>query len=177
MPDAAEPGPGAEEGTDGGAKGIMVPVVLLLFGILIVMVVFMNLSGQNATAATAITETTWQLRSMTDYHGNTTPVLNGTVVTAAFGLDGRLTGNGGCNGYSGRFLVKETAIVISRITRTSMACWDAGSNEMDSNVNRQEELYFGMLEEAASLRVHDRVLTLYDNDGKLILTFDPAVSA
>jgi heat shock protein HslJ len=172
MPDAQEPdGPDAEGKTDtGGPKGFMIPVVILIFGILIVMVVFMNLTGQSATASGAITETPWQLVSMTDYYGNTTPVLNGTVLTAQFMLDGRLTGSGGCNGYSGRYLVKETKMVISRVDHTSLACWD-------SDANLQESQYFGDLEDAAGLRVHERSLMLYDNEGKLRLTFGPAPSA
>jgi heat shock protein HslJ len=169
MPD--EPGPDIpeEDGKAGGAgpKGFMVPIVILLFGILIVMIVFMNLTGQNATASGAITETPWQLESMTDYYGNTTPVLNGTVLTAQFALDGKLTGTGGCNGYSGRYLVKETKIVISRVDHTSMAC-------LDTAANLQESLYFGDLEDAAALRVHERSLTLYDSEGKLRLNFVPA---
>lgn len=147
----------------------MVPVVLVLFGILIVMVVFMNMTGQNTTAASAITETSWQLRSLTDSNSVTTPVLDGTIVTARFGMDGTLTGNGGCNGYSGRYLVKETAVVISRISRTSLAC-------RDSNATLQEEQYFSALEEADALRIHDRVLTFYDSKGTLLLTFGPATT-
>jgi len=148
----------------------MIPVVILLFGILIVMVVFMNLTGQSTTAASAITETPWQLESMTDYYGNTTPVLNGTVLTAQFTLDGRLTGTGGCNGYSGRYLVKETKMVISRIDHTSLAC-------LDTAANLQEAGYFIDLEDAAGLRVHERSLMLYDSAGNLRLTFGPAPSA
>lgn len=172
MPDTQEPEGPEEDGKAmaGQPKGFMIPVVILLFGILIVMVIFMNLTGQSTTASSAITETPWQLESMTDYYGNTTPVLNGTVLTAQFTLDGRLTGKGGCNGYSGRYLVKETKMVISRVDHTSLAC-------LDTAANLQESLYFGDLEDAAALRVHERTLTLYDSEGKLRLTFGPAHSA
>lgn len=170
MPDGTEsdgPEPGVQ--ADAEPKGIMVPVVLVLFGILIAMVVFMNVTGQNTTASSAITETSWQIRSMTDYNGVTTPVLNGTSLTAQFTLDGKLTGTGGCNGYSGRYLVKETKIVISQLTSTSLACHDAAAT-------LQEEQYFSALEDSAALRIHDRVLTLYDSEGKLRLTFGPVQS-
>lgn len=168
MPDASEPeGPGAGGQAEAGEpKGIMVPVVIILFGILIAMVVFMNFTGQNTTASSTITENPWQLESLTDYYGNSTPVLNGTVLTAQFALDGKLTGTGGCNGYSGRYLVKETKMVISRVDHTSIACWD-------TNATLQEQQYFNALEETDALRVHDRILTLYDNKGKLLLTFSP----
>jgi|GEM_PF-541325 len=169
MPDTHEPDKPEEDGKvkAGQPKGYMIPVVILLFGILIVMVVFMNLTGQSATASSAITETLWQLESTTDYSGNTTTVLNGTVLTAQFALDGKLTGSGGCNGYSGRYLVRETKIVISRVDSTSLACFDPA-------LNLQELRYFKDLEDAAALRVHERTLTLYDSEGKLRLTFGPA---
>ena len=171
MADAPEEGgPDAgEQDSAGEPRGIMIPVVMILFGILIVMIVFMNVTGQNTTASSAITENPWALQSMTDEQGVTTPALNGTTVTAQFTLDGKLTGNGGCNGYSGRYLIKETKMVISRVDSTSLACWD-------SNATRQEEQYFNDLEEASALRVHERTLTLYDSGGKPRLTFGPAYS-
>ena len=157
-----------EEGPDTTGVGrSMIYVAVALMAILIVLIVFMNLSGQGATAASAITENTWSLQSFTGYDGNTQPILNGTVITAKFFVGGKLTGSGGCNQYSGRYMVQSTQMVVSRITTTSMACHDR-------NASLQEVQYYAALEDTAALRVHDRVLTLYTPDGKPSLVFIPA---
>jgi heat shock protein HslJ len=169
MPDDQEP----EEpvsGEDPGAgkpKGIMVSLAVILIAILVLLVVFMNLSGQGATGATVITENPWSLQSFTAPDGTITPVLNGTVINATFRTDGQLAGSGGCNGYSARYMVQDTLIVVSRVTTTSMGCWD-------NNASLQEEQYYGSLEDAYELRVHDRVLTIFGSDGKPLLVFTPA---
>lgn len=142
----------------------MISLAVVLMGILIVMVFFMNLSGQEATAATAITQHTWSLQSYAAPDGTTAPALNGTPITAVFTADGKLTGSGGCNQYSARYLVKETLMVVSGITTTKMNCPGGG-------VMLQEDRYYSLLEETAALRVHDRVLTLYNTDGNPLLVF------
>jgi heat shock protein HslJ len=145
----------------------MVYVAVVMIAILILLVVFMNVSGQGTTAATAITENAWQLRSMAGPEGTLAPVQNGTGITASFSIDGKLTGSGGCNSYSGRYMVRETRMVVSRVTATSLACWD-------NNATLQESRYFAAIEDTAALRVHDRVLTLYGTDGKSLIVFSPA---
>jgi heat shock protein HslJ len=169
MPDNPEPDGAAmdENPGAGGPGGFMVYVVVVLIVFLILLVVFMNVSGQGATAATAITENDWSLQSFAGPDGTITPMLNGTTVTAKFSPDGKVTGSGGCNQYSARYMVRETLIVVSRMTTTSMACWE-------NNATLQEERYYASLEDAAALRVHDQVLTLYGIDGKPALIFTPA---
>jgi len=169
MPD--EPGTIGSEGEDEPEApqigGFMVYVAVILIAILIVLVVFGNLSGQGATAATTITENTWSLQSFTGADGTMTPVLNGTVIIAKFSTTGKLSGSGGCNTYSARYIVESTRIVISPVTTTSIACWD-------NNATLQETQYYAALGDAAALRIHNRVLTLFGIDGKPILTFTPA---
>jgi heat shock protein HslJ len=169
MPDDPE-NPASPAGDDPGAGnpgGFMVYVAVAMIAILIILVVFMNVSGQGTTAATAITENAWQLQSIAGPGGTIAPVQNGTVITASFSIDGKLAGSGGCNRYSGRYMVRETRMVVSRVTTTSLACWD-------SNATLQESRYFAAIEDAAALRVHDRVLTLYGTDGSTLLVFKPA---
>jgi len=169
MPDDPEQdGTATGEGPEAaGPGGFMVYVAVVLIGILIVLIVFMNVSGMSATASTAITESKWSLQSFTDRDGNTTPVLNGSTITAKFLSDGTLFGSGGCNHYSARYLVKETLIVVSQVTTTEMYCTGDG-------VMAQEARYYSALGEANALRIHDRSLTLYSVAGKPVLTFVPA---
>jgi heat shock protein HslJ len=169
MPDDQEPDePVTEEKPEAEPpKGIMVSLAVILFVILAVLVIFMNFSGQGSVTATTITENPWSLQSFAATDGTVTPVLNGTLITANFKQDGQLTGSGGCNQYSGRYMVQQTLIVVSRVTTTSMACWDA-------NTTLQEEQYYISLEDVYALRIHDRTLTLYDSTGKPRLVFVPA---
>jgi heat shock protein HslJ len=171
MPDDLEPEEPTTEETPGAEqpKGIMVSLAVILIAILILLIIFMNLSGPGTMAATTITENPWSLQSFTSQDGTTTPVLNGTVITANFRTDGQLTGSGGCNQYSGRYMIQETRIVVSRVTTTGMSC-------RDKNATLQEEQYYASLEDASELRVHDRVLTLYSTDGKPLLVYGPANS-
>jgi heat shock protein HslJ len=158
----------SDEGTGPGEqKGYMVSVAVILIAILVVLVVFMNMSGQNATAATTITEHFWSLKSFENPDATSTPVLNGTIITAAFSFDGKLTGSGGCNQYSARYMVKDTLIVNSAIIPTSTTCSGEG-------IMAQESRYFSLMENATALRVHNRDLTLYGSDGKPILAFTAA---
>ncbi|MDD5143989.1 META domain-containing protein [Methanoregula sp.] len=166
MPDSPEPSGDSRETTSPAdtPKGYMISLAVVLMGILIVMVFFMNLSGQEATASTAITQQRWSLQSYAGPDGTTVPVQDGTTVTALFTTEGKVSGSGGCNQYSARYLVRETTMIVSGITTTKMNCPGGG-------VMIQESRYYSLLEQAASPRVHNRVLTLYSTEGKPLLVF------
>jgi len=148
-------------------KGYMISLAVVLIAILVVLVVFMNLWGQGATASTAITQNPWSLQSFSDPDGTTTPVLNGTTVNVTFTVNGKVTGYGGCNWYSGRYLIQETRIVTSSLTTTSLLCWDNATMF-------QEDRYYSMFQDADALRIRNNVMTFYGVDGKPLLTFVPA---
>jgi heat shock protein HslJ len=169
MQDDQEPGgPVTEENRGAGQpRGFMVPVAIILIAILVLLVISMNMAGQGATDATAITENPWSLQSAAGPDGTITPVPAGAAITAGFSTTGQLTGSGGCSQYSARYMVQETLIVISRVTETSVAC-------TNNNTTLPEARYYTLFEDAAALRVHDRVLTLYDAGGKPLLVFTPA---
>ena len=169
MPD--DPGPDVPERDEPSAadtpNGYMVSLAAILIAILIVLIIFMNLWGQGATASTAIAQNPWALQSFSNPDGTTTPVLNGTNINATFTVDGKLKGYGGCNWYSGRYMVQETRIIISQLTTTSLLC-------RDNATMHQEERYYALAEEAAALRVSNNTLTFYGTDGKPLLTFVPS---
>ncbi|PKG32381.1 META domain-containing protein [Methanoregula sp.] len=169
MPDSPEPSDDSTGKTSPAdtPKGYMISLAVVLMGILIVMVFFMNLSGQDATAATAITQHRWSLQSYAASDGTTVPVREGTTVTARFSTDGKVSGSGGCNDYSARYLVKDTLMVVSGITTTKMNCPGNG-------VMIQESRYYSLLEDTAALRVHNRVLTMYNTAGEPLLVFAAA---
>ena len=102
----------------------MVYIAIALLVILVFLIFFGNILGPGATSSTLITENTWSLQSLSGPDGTITPVLNGTTISAKFSPDGTLTGSGGCNSYSARYMVRDTLIVVSRVTATSLACQD-----------------------------------------------------
>jgi heat shock protein HslJ len=164
-PDSPGPDTSNDPGS-GGPRGFMVYIAIALIAILVFLVFFGNIMGPGAIPATTITENSWSLRSFSSPDGTVNPVLNGTTINATFSPDGKLTGYGGCNYYSARYLVRETIIVVSPVTTTSMAC-------RDNDTTVQESRYYALVGDAMALRVNNRVLTLYGTDGKPLLVFSP----
>lgn len=168
MPDDPDtPGPASSRDPATEPHGYMQYIAIALIVILVFLVFFGNTLGPGAMPATTITETSWSLLSFSNPDGTVTQVLDGTTINATFSPAGKLTGYGGCNYYSARYLVHDTSIVISPVTTTSMACWD-------NRTTFQELRYYTLAGDAAALRINNRVLTLYGTDGKPLLVFSPA---
>jgi heat shock protein HslJ len=88
---------------------------------------------------------TWTLTSM-EKSGTSITLATGVNTTATFAAGGALSGNGGCNQYSGAYILSGTsAIAISPLATTKMFCPDpAGS---------QESNYLAILQSAANWEV------------------------
>jgi heat shock protein HslJ len=89
----------------------------------------------------------WTLISM-EKSGTSMTLASGVTTTATFTADGKLSGNGGCNQYSGTYvLTGASAIGISPLATTRMFCPDpAGS---------QETSYLAILQNAATWEFSD----------------------
>ncbi len=84
---------------------------------------------------------TWSLAGITKNNAALTPA-SGVTTTATFGSDGKLSGNGGCNQYSGTYvLTGSSAIAVSPLATTRMMCPDPAMS--------QETSYLGILQNAA----------------------------
>jgi heat shock protein HslJ len=164
-PETKAPNTGDTPGT-GEPRGFMVYLAIALIAILVILVFFVAPPGQGTAIASAITENTWSLQSFSNPDGTSYPVMNGTVITALFSPEGKLTGSGGCTPYSARYMLHDTAIVVSRVSGSS-SCHD-------NNLSHQELQYYASIEDAAFLRVNNRVLTFYGTNGKPLLIFTPA---
>jgi len=139
---------------------------LALIGLLVLMVVFLNYPAEKASAGAMMTRTCWTLQSYTDKTGILIPALSGSRVSARFGSDGSLTGSGGCNHYSARYSTRDYSLTISDAVSTLMFCPDPG-------VMDQETAYLGDLPRAASFRVDDSSLRMYDSAGRPLIIFIP----
>jgi heat shock protein HslJ len=94
-----------------------------------------------------------------------TSVMAGTTLTAEFGKDGTLSGNGGCNSYSGPYKVSGNQITIGPLASTKMACGDP------AGVMDQEAQYLAALQSAAAYQIEGAVLELRTKDGALAADF------
>ena len=91
-------------------------------------------------------------------------VLDNLQSTLAFGDAGGVSGNAGCNQYTGSATVEAATITFSPLAATRMACVPA--------VDDQEQRFFDALGRVAGyeLRIDGAILALLDADGAPVMT-------
>jgi heat shock protein HslJ len=92
--------------------------------------------------------------------------LEGVEAQLMFNADGTLTGNSGCNGYSGSYTVEGNQITFRPIVSTRMLC--------DKALMEQETAIHQVLTGTASFKIQGNQLTLTNSDR--MLAFTAAVS-
>jgi len=125
-----------------------------------------------ATPAAAIpptlTGTTWNLVWFDNTNGVWSKVAEGSSITATFLNEGKVTGSGGCNGYSANFHLGDAPrIYIERPVVTERKC------QTPTGVMGQESYYFTDLEWAETYSITNGQLLIFDKTNKKILQFDP----
>jgi heat shock protein HslJ len=126
-----------------------------------------------ATSAAAIpptlTGTTWNLAWFDNTNGVWSKVAEGSTITATFLNEGKVTGSGGCNGYSADYqLGAAPRIWFRRPVVTERKC------QTPTGVMGQESYYFTDLEWAETYSITNGQLLIFDKSGKKILQFDPS---
>ncbi|RPI37363.1 MAG: META domain-containing protein [Methanoregulaceae archaeon] len=126
-----------------------------------------------ATPAVAVpsslTSTTWKLAWFDDTRGVWTKVTEGSTIMATFMNEGRITGSGGCNGYSADFqLGNESRIFIRRPVVPDHSC------QTPTGVMSQESAYFTQLQAAETYSITNDQLLILNKENKKILQFDPS---
>jgi heat shock protein HslJ len=76
---------------------------------------------------------------------------------------GTLSGNGGCNGYSGSYTVSGSSLMIGNVLHTQMSCGPIA--------DAIETAYLGRLGKVTSFIINGTTLTLSDASGTTQLTF------
>ena len=94
--------------------------------------------------------------------GAITSVLAGTTITATFDRK-TISGNSGCNNYSGRYESDETKIEIGPVAATQRAC-------ADNAVNQQESEYLAALDLVRTFTLDSNGLTFLRADGGIAVT-------
>jgi heat shock protein HslJ len=108
----------------------------------------------------ALAGTAWQAIGYNNGKQAVVSVSAGTTITLAFGNDGNLGGNAGCNDYSATYQAAGGKITIGPIAATQKACAQPG-------VMEQEMAYLNALATAATYNVSGKTLELRTADGAL----------
>jgi heat shock protein HslJ len=107
----------------------------------------------------------WEVTGYNNGKQAVVSVLAGTSLTASFGKDGALSGNSGCNTFSGPYTLDGNQITIGPLASTMMMCSDP------AGVMDQEAQYLAALQSAATYQREGNVLELRTKDGALAATF------
>lgn len=115
----------------------------------------------------SLTNTAWNLAWFDDTNGMWTKVADGSNVTATFFTEGRVTGSGGCNGYSVDYqLGNESRIWIRRPVVPDHLC------QTPNGVMSQESAYFTDLSWAETYSITNGQLLFFNENNRKILQFD-----
>lgn len=102
----------------------------------------------------------WSLASM-----NVTGVLvPGTSITAFFGTGNFLSGNGGCNTYSGSYTVVGNSLTVGNVSSSMAMCGD--------EISQQESLYLSLLRASATFEIQGNQLVIRNVNGQEILRYN-----
>jgi heat shock protein HslJ len=94
--------------------------------------------------------------------GNQTPAAAGVATSLVFGTDGQVSGNLGCNSFSGSYEVKDGNLAFGPLASTLMACPDAQMT--------QEGSAYQVLTGSVRFELTGTALTIHDASGEISLT-------
>ncbi len=142
---------------------------ILSLSLLICMILF-SCKSQDTTqkaskqAETSLVGTKWVLTKLNgDVVNLTTDELQQPYIKLSKN-DSSVGGNGGCNGFGGRYALKENQnIAFSEILSTMRHCEDHGI----------ESVFIANLHKAHSYVIIDRELTFKDENGYVLASFEP----
>ncbi|MCJ7444497.1 MAG: META domain-containing protein [Methanotrichaceae archaeon] len=120
------------------------------------------ISKTGAATASNLERVSWSLDSYLSRAGKTECVLNYTEITALFEL-GRVSGNGGCNSYTGSYVADGNNLTISGVISTMMFCYD--------NISTQESEYLMNLGKIVTYNISGNLLRMMDSNRTVILTY------
>ncbi len=119
------------------------------------------------TAQSTLGGTSWILVSYGSAE-NQTPAAAGVPTSLIFAADGRVSGNLGCNGFSGNYKVKDGKLVFGPLASTLMACPELQMT--------QEGSTFQVLTGTVLFTMTGNTLTIYAAGGAVALTLSRVVN-
>lgn len=116
----------------------------------------MQVTAQRAEPVT-LTGHPWNVLNVNNGKEAVVSLVAGTTITLEFGTDGHVSGNSGCNTYTGSYTVDGSNLKVGPLASTRMACADP------AGVMEQEQQFLQALEKAATFDIQDNVLTIRDS--------------
>lgn len=113
------------------------------------------------SAPAGLLGTSWEVISYNNGRQAVVSLLTGTDISLIFGIDGQVSGNAGCNTYSGSYQVGDKALKVGPLAGTRMFC-DKPAGVMD-----QEKQYLTALQNAAAFDIAGDTLTIRDGGGAM----------
>ncbi|MDO6683474.1 MULTISPECIES: META domain-containing protein [unclassified Oceanobacter] len=116
-----------------------------------------------ASASTSLASALeWQVEDI-----NQGGIIDYSMITVNFGMDGQVSGSSGCNQYSGRWQQLDNGdIRFDQLISTRKACAPA--------LMMQEQRFLAALQGASQYRwLHDTWLLLTDDEGRALLKLIP----
>jgi heat shock protein HslJ len=111
-------------------------------------------------SGTSLAGTTWRLASYGPVSATQTAAQD-VDTSLAFGSDGKVSGNMGCNGFSGDYTQADNTLTFGPIMRTLMAC--------EGQRMEQEDAAMQVLMDTATFTLDGDTLTIFSADGSMLL--------
>lgn len=113
------------------------------------------------SAPAGLLGTSWEVNSYNNGREAVVSILTGTDISLNFGTDGKVSGNAGCNSYSGDYQTNGKELKVGILAGTRMFC-DKPVGLMD-----QEKQYLVALQNAATFEIAGDKLTIRDASGAM----------
>jgi len=107
----------------------------------------------------------WQLVRFNNGNGGMESNQAAEKIYVTFGEDGKVSGNAGCNNFSGSYEVDGDSISIGPLATTRKMC------AQPEGVMETEQAFLQNLDNAATFSITGDTLTLFDKDGGKLLVF------
>jgi len=113
------------------------------------------------SSPTGLSGTAWTVVNYNNGNQAVVTLINGSEISLKFGTDGNVSGNAGCNQYSGAYQAEGQALKVGPLVNTSMAC------ASPAGVMEQETKYLAALQNAATYVIEGNTLTIRDAGGAM----------
>jgi heat shock protein HslJ len=123
-----------------------------------------------AAQGTGLAGTAWQVTAYNNGQQAVVSVRAGSTITMAFMPEGRISGSGGCNSYSGSYTANAGQLKVGPVATTRRACADP------EGVMAQEAAFLRALETVTSARREGLRLELRTSAGALAVTMVQAAA-
>jgi heat shock protein HslJ len=108
----------------------------------------------------------WQATAFNNGSQAVIGVLEGTTLTLDFDKEGNLSGNAGCNNFTGTYQLDGNQLTVGPLASTMMMCEDL------QGVMEQEAQYLAALQSAGNYLIEGNVLELRTKDDALAALFN-----